>query len=440
MKSFVLFLLAAAALSSVQAADFGQSTFTFTTLAGSPQEPGSTDGTNGAALFTAPAGLAINSHGALFVADYLNCTVRELRFEGGNRVVTTIAGLAGASGSQDGTNSDARFLYPCSLAADGADNLYVADAAANTIRKIAASGTNWVVTTIAGLAGANGSQDGTNSDARFSSPHGLSVDRSGNLYVADFGNNTIRKLSAVGTNWVVTTIAGTAGMTGSDDGTNAQARFFNPCGLAVDEETNLYITDSGNCLIRSIRPLGTNWVVATIAGAAGSPGSADGTNSLARFSNPLDIAVDGRTNLYVADSGNSIIRHVYPAGTNWTVATLAGTAGNLGSDDGTGAQARFFYPGGIVLNARGDLFVSDTWNNTIRMGWPSLSLNLSRFAKTVVLSWPCWGTNYVLETTTNLAAPVHWTSLGETPVTVNQNLVVTNLPDGQQVFYRLHRQ
>ena len=157
------------------------------------------------------------------------------------------------------------------------------------------------MTTIAGLAGAAGSADGTNGTARFKLPAGLAVDGAGNFYVADNGNATIRILrpsvSGGQTNWVVTTIAGLAGSHGGADGTGAAARFFNPFGIAADSAGNLYATDYGSCTIRMLTPgfsAGqTNWTVSTIAGSVGGFGSADGTDSAAQFFNPFGIAVDG---------------------------------------------------------------------------------------------------------------------------------------------------
>src|SRR5439155_23368082 len=122
------------------------------------------------------------------------------------------------------------------------------------------------------------------------------------VYVAELENSTIRKLTPVGTNWVVTTIAGLAGSTGSANGTNSGARFNFPQGLAIDGAGNLYVADSDNYVVRKVTPVGTNWVVTTIAGRAGSVGSVDGTNSVARFNGFVGVAVDAATNIYVADT------------------------------------------------------------------------------------------------------------------------------------------
>jgi sugar lactone lactonase YvrE len=155
------------------------------------------------------------------------------------------------------------------------------------------------------------------------------VDGAGNIYVADQGNNIIRKVALVGTNWVVTTLAGMAGSYGSVDGTGSEARFNYPGGVAVDSAGNVYVADFGNCTIRKITPAGA---VTTLAGLAGKSGTADGTGSDGRFSLPSSVAVDKSGNVYVADSGNHTIRKITAAG---VVMTLAGSSGNAGAIDGT---------------------------------------------------------------------------------------------------------
>ena len=201
----------------------------------------------------------------------------------------------------DGTNSAARFASPAGLCVNAANTVYVTDG--NAIRRIAQTGTNWVVTTLAGVIGQHGTSDGTNTDARFDSPQGLAIDTVGNLYVADTLNNAIRRMSPSGTNWVVTTIAGTTGRmnTGSLDGTNGSAWLSHPYGITVDQNGILYVADTYNSTIRKITFIGTNWVVSTPVGAAANPGTADGTNSTARFNGPTSLIAEGGTNLYVAD-------------------------------------------------------------------------------------------------------------------------------------------
>ena len=231
--------------------------------------------------------------------------------------------------------------------------------------------TPYTFTTLAGLAGAWGSADGTNSAARFYYPEGVAVDSATNVYVADTWNHTIRKVTPAGE---VTTLAGLAGTIGSADGTGSAARFYYPEGVAVDSAGNVYVGDAYNQTIRKVTPAG---VVTTLAGLAGSPGSADGTNSAARFDQASGVAVDTNGNLYVADWGNHTIRKVTPVGTNWVVTTLAGLAGSSGSTDGTGSAARFNFGGNggaVAMDSAGNLYVPDWSNHTIRKGMPASSV------------------------------------------------------------------
>jgi streptogramin lyase len=348
---------------NVYVADLGNNTIrkitpagVVTTLAGTAGSFGSADGTGSAARFYTPTGVAVDGSGNVYVADYRNHTIRKITPAG---VVTTLAGTAGSFGSADGTGSAARFDNPYGVAVDASGNVYVADRNNHTIRKITPAG---VVTTLAGTAGSSGSADGTGSAARFNYPYGVAVDGSGNVYVADTYNHTIRTITPAG---VVTTLAGTAGSVGSADGTGSAARFYYPQGVAVDGSGNLYVADLGNHTIRKITPAG---VVTTLAGTAGSSGSADGTGSAARFYLPYGVAVDSSGNVYVADTHNNTIRKITPAG---VVTTLAGTAASFGSADGTGSAARFNYPYGVAVDGSGNVYVADPGNNTIRKITPA---------------------------------------------------------------------
>ena len=211
---------------------------------------------------------------------------------------TTLAGSVGY-GIEDGTGSAARFYSPHSVAVDSVGNVYITDTYNNRVRKMKPGG---VVTTLAGSAGTSGSKDGTRGAARFTQPDGVAVDSAGNVYVADTLNSTIRQVTPAG---VVTTLAGLAGTSGSKDGTGSTARFYYPHGVAVDSAGNVYVGDAGNRTIRKVTPSG---VVTTLAGLAGSSGSADGTGSAARFNVPSGVAVDGAGNAYVADFFNCTIR------------------------------------------------------------------------------------------------------------------------------------
>ena len=312
--------------------------------------------TGAVARFNGPRGVAVDANGYIYVADTGNHTIRTSSWVGD---FSTLAGLAGASGSVDGTGAVARFNTPRGIVSDRLwpQSLYAADTGNHTIRKISTDG---AVTTLAGLAGSLGSADGTGNVARFSSPWGIGVDSTGTVYVADSGNHTIRKITPAG---VVTTLAGRAGFSGSADGTGSVARFSSPAGLAVDTGGNIYVADTGNHTIREITPAG---VVTTLAGLVGSSGSADGTGTVARFNGPTGIAMDQNwtKNVYVADTGNHTIREVTP---NGVVTTVAGLAGNAGSSNGVGSAARFQFPDAIAANDVGNiLFVAESQNHDVR--------------------------------------------------------------------------
>ncbi|MBL9214422.1 MAG: hypothetical protein JNG83_02990 [Opitutaceae bacterium] len=326
-----------------------------TTLAGlASAGAGRADGTGVAARFNTPSGVAADAAGNVYVADYNNQLIRRVSAAG---VVTTVAGAGGTKGARDGAGyavSPALFFNPIATATDAGGNVYVADTGNHTVRRIAPTGET---VTLAGAAGVAGSADGAGTSARFNSPAGVAVDAGGNVYVADTGNHTVRRIAASG---VVTTLAGTAGLPGSADGAGGAARFNAPSGVAVDGAGNVYVADFANDTVRVITPGGA---VATLAGRAGEPGSADGLGTAAQFNGPRALAVDGAGGVYVADTGNHTVRRIAPGG---LVQTLAGTARGAGSVDGTGAAARFNAPGGIAVDAGGNVFVGDTNNHTLR--------------------------------------------------------------------------
>ncbi len=374
---------------AVSSAWGASATYTFTTLAGTSPGSGIDDGVGSAARFNTPTGVAVDGSGTVYVADSLNYTIRKITPAG---AVSTLAGLAGSPGSTDGVGAAARFQSPTGVAVDGSGNLYVTDN--DCIRKITPAG---AVSTIAGAPGVPGSTDSaTAANARFSTPFGLASDTAGNLYVADTGNNTIRMITTAG---VVTTLAGSAGATGSANGTGVAASFNAPQGVALFGG-NIYVADSGNDIIRQIAPGG---VVTTLAGTAGQGGQSDGSGAAATFnhpygvatddvgriyvadrnnqsirritgttvssmtsslSNPEGVAVDGSGNIYVADTGNHLIRIITPP--SGAANNFAGAAIVYGSADGTGAAAQFFEPEGITVDSSGNVYVGDWFNKTIR--------------------------------------------------------------------------
>jgi hypothetical protein len=300
------------------------------------------------ANFSLTTGVATDSTGAVYVTNSHNAILK-ITHAG---VVMTFAGKPDVRGSADGIGSAARFVYPIGIATDSAANIYVADKVGNTIRKITPAG---AVTTIAGTAGVTGHADGIGGNASFSSPVGVATDRAGNVYVADYGNNTIRKITPAG---AVTTVAGLAGESGELDGVGAAARFTTPYSIATDSAGNLFIAEISSHIIRKITPEG---VVKTLAGKAGVTGHADGIGADATFSAPHGVATDQAGNVYVADYGNNTIRKVTPTGVVTTIAGLAGT-GDSGEFDGIGAAATFFEPMAVATDGAGNVFVLEADN------------------------------------------------------------------------------
>jgi sugar lactone lactonase YvrE len=261
-------------------------------------------------------------------------------------------------GTLDGTGPSARFDLPQGIVADLNGNMYVAERGGSTIRKITPQA---VVTTLAGSPGEDGSSDGVGAGARFHGPTRLDVDRNGNLYVADAGNSTIRRVSPEG---VVTTLAGKAGVCGSADGAGPSAQFCSPQGIVLDRRGNVFVADTQN---HTVRRIDANGNVSTVAGSAGVCGGADGRGGSARLCGPRDLTMDDGGNLYVADTANSTIRRISPAG---DVSTLAGRAEQCDAADGNGADSRFCRPESITIDTAGNLYVADTGNATIRQITP----------------------------------------------------------------------
>lgn len=322
-----------------------------TTLAGGAAAQGSTDGTGSAARFFAPVGIAAAADGTLYVTDTRNHTVRVVTPAG---EVATLAGQPGDDGYADASGSGARFNTPGGITFDSGGQLLVADTLNHVLRQLTLAGD---VSTLYGTATQAGSTDAAGDAARFDAPTALVSGTDGTIYVADSLNHTIRAISAAGE---VTTLAGLADTQGISDGAAATARFRVPAGLARDAAGVLYVADSGSHTIRKITPGGE---VSTLAGVAGSAGSSNGGAGVARFNTPRGLAVDGDGNVYVADSGNHVIRKVTPAG---IVSTLAGLGGAQGFANGSGTAARFYWPTDVALGLDGILYVADQGNHLIR--------------------------------------------------------------------------
>ena len=316
---------------------------------------------NVAGSFNSPKSVALDGSSNVYVADTSNHAIRKITLLGG---ISTLAGGLGEPGSFNGSGIAARFSSPRGVAVlktavstpvtIPAGTVYVADTGNHVIRRISPDG---AVMTLVGAVGSVGTANGSGSTARFSSPGGLVVRSDGSAFVADTGSHTIRQISTAG---LVTTFAGTAGASGSDNATGTAARFSSPQGVALDSSGNVYVADTGNHLIRKIDNTGA---VTTLAGSSGNSGSTDGAGATARFSSPEGIATDTTGNLYVADVGNHTIRKIVIS--SGVVTTLAGTAGQIGSIDATSAAARFSSPRGLAVDGTG-IYVADTDNQIIR--------------------------------------------------------------------------
>jgi hypothetical protein len=297
-----------------------------------------------------PVSISADGSGNLYVADASNDTIEKITI---SSQIATLAGTAGQTGIADGTGSTARFNDPTGVAAAFDGTLAVTDKANGTVRIITPAG---VVSTLAGSTTLRGNVDGTGSSATFSSPSGITRDSSGNFYIADAMNHTIRKVTPAG---AVTTFAGSAGQSGTTDGVGIAARFNSPTGIDIDPSGNLFVSDTTNNLIRKVSSTGT---VTTVAGVSGVSGSTDGAGNVALFNQPAGIAVDNVGNVYVADTGNSTVRRISPAG---AVVTIAGLPGIAGHKDGVGIEAWLNQPRDVAVSS-GGVYVADTGNASIR--------------------------------------------------------------------------
>jgi sugar lactone lactonase YvrE len=247
------------------------------------------------------------------------------------------------------------------MCSDPDGNLYIADAGHNQIRKVDPSGN---VTVFAGT-GEPGQKDGPVLEAMFNYPSGICTDGKGTFYVAGFGGQNVRKISAGG---IVTTVAGT-GEEGYRDGPGDQAQFSSPRGICIDSKGNLYVGDCWNHRIRKITPEGE---VSTFAGG-GKRGELvvnawkDGQDTIARFDAPCGMAIDKHDNIYVADANNNCIRKISPDG---YVETLAGIGGNRGSADGAYGESVLNCPTELIVADDGRVYFSDTYGNHIRIVSP----------------------------------------------------------------------
>lgn len=309
-------------------------------------------GTVAEAKFNNPEGVVFDSHGNLIVADRSNHTIKMITPDG---VVSVVAGN-GTAGNTDGAVDVARFNNPYKVGIDKNDNIYVADNSNHLVRKIDA--VTKIVSTVAGArtatAGSSGFIDGPANTARFNSPIAIDVDMNGNIYVADNNNHAIRKIS----NGIVTTIAGN-GASGYGDGVWPNVQFWNPSGVAVDNDGNVLVADRRNNRIRKVNV--SSGVTTTIAGN-GTAESIDGNGLKASFNQPFGIKITADGVIYVADLQSHSIRLMRPSG---DVITLGGQ-GSAGDVDGEKIQSKFNQPTEVAVDAQGNVFVADLSNHKIR--------------------------------------------------------------------------
>ena len=279
-------------------------------IAGQWDAIGSADGPSAVARFNCPRGIALDADGNIYVADSCNNTIRRITT---NSVVSTLAGKAKAFGAVDGVGSEARFSYPCDLAVDASGMIYVADIYNCLIRKVTPGG---VVTTFAGRAGESGVVNGRGGNAQFEMPSSIAVDAAGNVFVAEMLQCCIRKITPDGS---VTTFVGKPTYSGGNvDGVGHAARFKKPTGLAVDATGNVYVADLGNRSIRRITPDST---VSTLASFSSEPNNV--AVSVNEFAHPFRIALDSVGNIYLTDTKYPGIRKGIPAPADSMPLTLA---------------------------------------------------------------------------------------------------------------------
>jgi len=324
-----------------------------TTVAGKgPDGEGLMNGDAGTAELYGPTGLAFDGSGNLYVADSSNNAIRRIDANG---IVTTVDGLGyGMDGLVNGGPKTAEFHGPLAVAVDSSGNLYVADAQNSVVRRI---DTSHNVTTF--IPEQTGSFVSSGQGAGVLVPSGIAIDSAGNIYVADHGNNAIRKVNSHGD---VSTLVGGPGHVGFTDGDAGMAQFQPPVGLAVDSAGNVYFADQGNNAIRKVDSSGN---VSTVAGKGPKTyGFVDGDASTAELFQPYALTVDSSGNLYVADQRNNAIRKIDPQG---NVTTLAGRGpSKSGFMDGDAGTAELYYPSGVAVDSSGNVYVGDEMNNAVR--------------------------------------------------------------------------
>jgi sugar lactone lactonase YvrE len=441
-----------------------------TTVAGG----GSTLGNNGPATNASlyyPQGIGFDTNGNLFITDNNDNIVRKVDTNG---IITTIAGkysLTGAFGGDGAAATNASLNHPNNVAISSSGSIYIADIFNQRIRRVNSSG---IISTVAGNGTLGSIGDGgLATSANLNYPACVAIDGTGNYYIADLINSRVRKVAA----GYISTIAGKSAQGFSGDGGPAtSASLMNPQGINFDSAGNLYIADTSNNRIRKVDGDG---VITTVAGSSTTNFTGDGGMAInAGLSRPWSVCADNSGNLYIADYGHNRIRKV---DTNGLISTVAGkgNTGGFGGDGGPATKASLNGPACVALDARGNLYIADWYNNRIReihfSGLPELTLSnvsVANFGNySVIVSSPSgsvtnnftlnvpvtpnfsgltivsrqrqltWNSqsnlSYQLQFTTNLAFPVWFNSGGRISATSNSLSVTDDPGSDAQRFYRV---
>lgn len=333
-----------------------------TTVAGSGEQGFSGDGGPATeAKLSSPYGVSVDTQGNLFIADYYNCVIRKV--SASNNIITTVAGNGSFGYSGDGGSAtQARIGSPYGITVDAQGNLYIADYNNYRVRKVNSSDS--IITTVAGNGTPGFSGDGASAtQASLNSPTDVMVDAQGNLFIADTNNNRVRKVNTTAN--IITTVAGNGIASFSGDGGPAtQANIRAPYGMVVDAQGNLFIADTNNYRIRKVSS--SNNIINTVAGNGTATFSGNGVLATsAALSNPRGVAVDGQGNIYIADTYANLVRKINVSDN--VITTITGNLVNASSGDGGPAgQASTAMPCGVAVDSQGDLYIADTNSFSIR--------------------------------------------------------------------------
>lgn len=331
-----------------------------------------------------PIGLAVDGVGNIYIADYLNNRVRKVTPLG---IISTFAGNGTFGYSGDGgLATSAQLRQPNGLTIDGAGNIYIADDFNHCVRRVTPAG---IISTFAGTGVQGYSGDGgPATSAQLNKPYGLTIDRMGNIYIAEYLNHCVRKVTPAG---IISTFAGTGvqGFSG-DGGPAVSAQLREPTGVIPDGAGNIYIADNSNYRVRKVTPAG---IIFTFAGTGVGGYSGDGgpaTN--AQFYGPTGLTTDGAGNIYISDLVNQRIRRISPSG---IISTFAGTGiQGFSGDGGPAINAQLDNPQGLTTDAAGNLYIADHWNNRVRrVNYPNTDINTHNTPNAQIILYPNPATN-----------------------------------------------